>query len=158
VDANSGRYGVDAKGFIEVQPDETLGHYAQWLNVPASRLRSMNGLRPGRSVAIGRRLRLDFSKTSVSAFEEHRLAYHEALRKEFFDTFEVAGTEEYVLRKGDTLWSLSRGEVALPMWLLHQYNPDLDMASLRPGVRVTIPRLHKRTTSESGEVRPSEGA
>src|SRR5271157_3883042 len=158
MDASSGRYRVDAKGFIEVQPDETLGHYAQWLNVPASRLRSMNGLRPGRSVAIGRRLRLDFSKSSPAAFEEHRLAYHEALRREFFDTFEVAGTQEYVLRKGDTLWSLSRGELAVPVWLLHQYNPDLDLASLRPGVRVTIPRLHKRGTSESGDLRQSEGA
>ena len=145
----SPRYRVDAKGFIEVQADETLGHYAQWLNVSASRLRSLNGLRPGRSVAIGRRLRLDFSKSSPAAFEERRLAYHEALRREFFDTFEVAGTQEYVLRKGDTLWSLSRGEVAVPVWLLHQYNPDLDLASLRPGVRVTIPRLHKRGTSES---------
>ena len=141
-----------------MQPDETLGHYAQWLNVPASRLRSLNGLRPGRSVLIGRRLRLDFSKSSPAAFEERRLAYHEALRREFFETFEVAGTQEYVLRKGDTLWSLSRGEVAVPVWLLHQYNPDLDLASLRPGVHVTIPRLHKRGTSESGEVRQSEGA
>jgi membrane-bound lytic murein transglycosylase D len=146
---SSPRYRVDAKGFIEVQADETLGHYAQWLNVSASRLRSLNGLRPGRSVAIGRRLRLDFSKSSPAAFEERRLAYHEALRREFFDTFEVAGTQEYVLRKGDTLWSLSRGEVAVPVWLLHQYNPDLDLASLRPGVRVTIPRLHKRGASES---------
>jgi membrane-bound lytic murein transglycosylase D len=157
LDASSGRYRVDAKGFIEVQPDETLGHYAQWLNVSAARLRSLNGLRPGRSVAIGRRLRLDFSRTPPAAFEEHRLAYHEALRREFFDTFEVEGTQEYVLRKGDTLWSLSRGEV-IPVWLLHQYNPDLDMASLRPGVRVTIPRVHRRGVGESGEVRASEGA
>jgi len=158
LDTSSARYRPDAKGFIEVQPDETLGHYAQWLNVPASRLRSMNGLRPGRSVAIGRRLRLDFSKSSPAAFEEHRLAYHEALRREFFDTFEVAGTQEYVLRKGDTLWSLSRGEVAVPVWLLHQYNPDLDLASMRPGVRVTIPRIHKRGATESGDSRQSEGA
>jgi membrane-bound lytic murein transglycosylase D len=158
MDASLARYRVDAKGFIEVQSDETLGHYAQWLNVSASRLRSMNALRPGRSVAIGRRLRLDFSRCSPAAFEEHRLAYHEALRREFFDTFEVAGTQEYVLRKGDTLWSLSRGEAAVPVWLLHQYNPDLDLASLRPGVRVTIPRLHKRGTTESGDVRASEGA
>jgi len=80
------------------------------------------------------------------------------LRREFFDTFEVAGTQQYVLRKGDTLWSLSRGEVVIPVWLLHQYNPDLDLASLRPGVRVTIPRLHKRGVSESAELRQSEGA
>jgi len=157
--ANSARYRVDARGFIEVQPDETLGHYAQWLNVSASRLRSLNGLRQGRTVAIGRRLRLDFSKTPAATFEERRLAFHEALRREFFDTFEVAGTQQYVLRKGDTLWSLSRGEVVIPVWLLHQYNPDLDLASLRPGVRVTIPRLHKRGVSESaGELRQSEGA
>jgi membrane-bound lytic murein transglycosylase D len=157
--ANSARYRVDAKGFIEVQPDETLGHYAQWLNVPASRLRSLNGLRQGRTVAIGRHLRLDFSRTPPATFEERRLAFHEALRREFFDTFEVSGTQQYVLRKGDTLWSLSRGEVVIPVWLLHQYNPDLDLASLRPGVRVTIPRLHKRGVSESaGELRQSEGA
>ena len=158
LDLSAGRYRVDAKGFIEVQADETLGHYAQWLNVSAARLRSLNGLRAGHSVAIGRRLRLDFSRCSHASFEERRLAYHEALRREFFDTFEVAGTEQYVLRKGDTLWSLSRGQVAIPVWLLHQYNPDLDLASLRPGVRVTIPRVQKRGTTESGEARQSEGA
>ena len=43
------RYAVDAKGRIEVQPDETLGHYAEWLETTATgRLRSeATGSRPG---------------------------------------------------------------------------------------------------------------
>ncbi len=141
--ANPVRYRVDAKGYITVQPDETIGHYASWLGVPPSRLLALNGLRKAR-VPIGRRLKLDFSKTPSAAFEQRRLAYHQEVQREFFDSHRVAGTEQVVLRKGDTLWGLSRGGV--PVWLLHHYNPDLDLAALRPGVRVTIPRLSPKTS------------
>ena len=141
--ANPARYRVDAKGYVSVQPDETIGHYARWLGVPTSRLLALNGLKKPR-VPIGKRLKLDFSKTPSAAFEQRRLTFHQDVQREFFDVYRVAGTEQVVLRKGDTLWGLSRGGV--PVWLLHHYNPDLDLAALRPGVRVTVPRLSPKAS------------
>jgi membrane-bound lytic murein transglycosylase D len=29
----------------------------------------------------------------------------------------------------------------LPIWLLRQYNPDLDFADLRPGTQIVMPRV-----------------
>jgi len=43
-----------------------------------------------------------------------------------------------VVRRGDSMWVLSRRS-QVPLWLLQQYNPDLDFASLRSGQRVTLP-------------------
>ena len=56
----------------------------------------------------------------------------------------MAGTREYVLRKGDSLWALSSGQGGVPVWLLRAFNPDVDFARLQAGQRVTIPRIERR--------------
>ena len=43
-------------------------------------------------------------------------------------------------RRGDSLWSVTqRG--SLPVWLLQQYNPDVDFDDLRPGTQIVLPRV-----------------
>ena len=138
------RYAVDAKGRIEVQPDETLGHYAEWLETTASSLRSRNGLPAGRPLPLGRTVTLDFSRVGKADFEERRLAHHRTIQQRFFSAYEVDGATDYVLRSGDTLWKLSRGEKAVPVWLLRDYNPELDLAALRAGQRMKIPTIKPR--------------
>ncbi|MDH3685471.1 MAG: LysM peptidoglycan-binding domain-containing protein [Myxococcales bacterium] len=135
------RYAVDSQGRIEVQSDETLGHYAEWLETSASGLRNRNGLPAGRPLPLGRRVTLDFSRVPKADFEQRRLAHHRVIQQRFFSQFEVDGATDYVLRSGDTLWKLSRGEGAVPVWLLRDYNPNLDLAALRAGQRVKIPKL-----------------
>jgi membrane-bound lytic murein transglycosylase D len=138
------RYRVDSKGRIEVQPEETLGHYAEWLGTTASSLQGRNGLPAGRPLPLGRRVTLDFSRVGKSEFENLRLAHHRAIQQRFFAAYEVDGATDYVLRGGDTLWKLSRGEQPVPVWLLRDYNPGLDLASLREGQRVKIPKIKPR--------------
>ncbi len=77
-------------------------------------------------------------------FEQRRLAHHRAIQQRFFSAYEVDGATDYVLRSGDTLWKLSRGEQAVPVWLLRDYNPGLDLAALRAGQRVKIPKVKPR--------------
>jgi len=143
------RYAVDPDGSIVVHPEETLGHYAEWLEVPTQRLRSLNGLSYQKPLSIGRRVRLDFARVDRAAFEEHRLAHHRSLQMAFFDAFAVSGTDEHVMRRGETLWKLSRGRYEVPVWLIQQYNPDLDVNALRPGMRIRIPVLAPRGKSEA---------
>jgi membrane-bound lytic murein transglycosylase D len=129
---------------VRVQADETLGHYADWLEVRASRLRSINSMRYGQDLVIGRRLKLDFARVNPEEFERRRLAYHRSLQEEFFDAWKVTGTDEHVLRRGETLWELATQRYRVPVWLLRQYNPDLDFAALPAGGRMTVPRVEPR--------------
>jgi membrane-bound lytic murein transglycosylase D len=140
-------YAVGSGDRIVVHAEETLGHYADWLELPTNRLRRLNRMGASTPLAIGRRVRLDFSRVTPETFEQRRLEYHQELQAEFFASFLVAGTESYVLSEGDTLWYLARRKFELPLWLLHHYNPDLDLGSLTPGVTMTIPIVEPRDSA-----------
>jgi LysM repeat protein len=72
------------------------------------------------------------------------MAYHQGLVDSFFLQHKVSGTEEYVLKRGDTLWVLSHRKLSVPVWLLAAYNPDVDFATpLKVGQRLQVPRLEQ---------------
>jgi membrane-bound lytic murein transglycosylase D len=137
-------YAVSDDDRITVQASETLGHYADWLEVATSRLRRLNGIRYGTPVGIGRSTKLDFSVVSHETFKQRRLEYHHTLQEEFFDAYEVVGTDTHRLKKGDTLWELAEKRYRVPVWLLRQYNPTLDFSALQAGTRLTVPRIAPR--------------
>jgi membrane-bound lytic murein transglycosylase D len=144
-------YSVHADGRVTVQAAETLGHYAEWLEVSANALRKRNGLRAKTPIVIGRRVKLDFSKVTAEEFEQRRLSYHRTLQSEFFEHVLVTGTEQHVLRKGETLWYLAERKYRVPVWLLRQYNPDLDFGSLQPGTRMVVPMIEARSEAPASE-------
>ena len=131
---------------VTVQADETLGHYAEWLEVRASRLRETNRMRHGQPLVIGRSVRLDFSRVTPEEFERRRLEYHRTLQDEFFSAFEVTGTEQHVLKPGETLWYLAERKFQIPIWLLRQYNPELDFGALPAGVAMVVPVVAPRAS------------
>jgi membrane-bound lytic murein transglycosylase D len=136
--ADSTDYSVSEAGTIKVVAAETLGHYSDWLGVSANRLRHINGLTDRATLAIGRRLKLEFKSVTREQFEQRRRDYHQQLQAEYFAAHHITGTEIYIARRGDSLWSLTqRGQ--LPIWLLQQYNPDLDFGELRPGTQIVLP-------------------
>jgi membrane-bound lytic murein transglycosylase D len=137
-------YSVSDDDRITVQANETLGHYADWLEVSTSRLRRLNGIRYGTPVGIGRPTKLDFSVVSRETFEQRRLEYHHTLQEEFFDVYEVVGTDTHRLKRGDTLWELAEKRYRVPVWLLRQYNATLDFSALQAGTRLTVPRIAPR--------------
>ncbi|MBW2542282.1 MAG: LysM peptidoglycan-binding domain-containing protein [Deltaproteobacteria bacterium] len=137
-------YAISEGDRITVQADETLGHYADWLEVSTSQLRRLNGIPYGTPVGIGRVTKLDFSVVSRETFEQRRLAYHHTLQEEFFDAYEVVGTDTHRLKRGDTLWELAEKRYRVPVWLLRQYNPTLDFSALQAGARLTVPRVAPR--------------
>jgi membrane-bound lytic murein transglycosylase D len=137
-------YAVTSDQRITVHADETLGHYAEWLEVAASRLRQINGMRASTPLVIGRQRKLDFSRVTPEVFEQRRLQYHRTIQEEFFEAYEVTGTTTHPLARGETLWQLSRQRYEIPMWLLVQYNPDLDFGALSPGATLIIPTVATR--------------
>lgn len=130
-------------GTILVTAAETIGHYADWLGVSASRLRQLNNMRYGRPVLIGSRLKLDFSRTTPETFEERRRAYHRSLQAGYFAAHRIVGTELYVARRGDSLWTVTQRYARLPIWLLQQYNPDVDLHEMRAGTQIVVPRVEE---------------
>jgi membrane-bound lytic murein transglycosylase D len=131
-------YGVGDDKTVRVVAAETLGHYADWLQLPAASLRELNGLGPRTGLQAGRKFKLEFSRATPAQFERRRKLYHQQLQSAFFATHRIEGTEAHVAQKGDTLWGLTR-RGALPDWLLQQYNPDVDFTDLRPGTQVLLP-------------------
>ena len=134
-------YSVARNGTIEVAAAETLGHYADWLGVRASDLRRINHMRFGLPVIVGHRIRLDFRRVPAGEFEARRREYHQALEASYFAAHRIAGTEQYVAQRGDSLWTLTQRFSQLPLWLLREYNPDTDFADLRPGTQLVVPRI-----------------
>jgi membrane-bound lytic murein transglycosylase D len=139
--ADPSDYSVAEDRTIRVQEDETIGHYADWLGVPASDLRKVNGMRGTSALRVGRRLKLDFSKATPEQFEAARLAYHQDLQEQFFANHQIVATSEHVVKPGESIWILAGRRYNVPVWLLRQYNPDLDLSMVKPSTRVVIPVL-----------------
>ena len=95
-------------------------------------------------LVIGQRLQLDFSRVSPQEFEGKRLAYHKQLEDSFFATFRIDGKRSYSARRGDSLWVIANREKDAPLWLIRQYNPDVDFSRLQPGDKITLPVIGKK--------------
>ena len=133
-------YSVDGDNRVLVVAAETIGHYADWLGVSTSSLRNLNRMRGRSALLIGRHFRLEFTKVTREEFEQRRRSYHQQLQTDYFATHRIVGTRSYVARRGDSLWSVTQ-QSALPVWLLQQYNPDVDFSELLPGTAIILPRV-----------------
>jgi membrane-bound lytic murein transglycosylase D len=139
--ADSIDYQVRDDGSIRVEATETLGQYADWLQIPTQKLRNLNKLRPKQPVLMGQKLKLDYARVSRESFEQLRRDHHAKLQGEFFAQHRIAGTEVYIVRRGDSLWTMTQRFSNLPIWLLRQYNPDTDLSDLRAGTQVVMPKI-----------------
>ena len=139
--ADPSDYSVDANERIEVQALETLGHYADWLDIRTQRLRDINHLAFREAVVIGQHLKLDFSRVDVATFEQRRVAYQKQRQSDFFAAYRIEDIENHVIKSGESLWILAAHVYKVPVWLLRQYNPDLNFDHVRPGTVVKFPRL-----------------
>ncbi len=144
VSADPTDYSVADDTSIEVQALETLGHYAEWLDIRASQLRRVNKMSFGKPVVIGKRLDLDFSRVDKEKFVSRRTQYHASIQAEFFARYQIDGVQNHVVKRGDSLWLLSVRKYEVPVWLLRQYNPDLDIDRVRPGTSVIFPMVSMR--------------
>lgn len=147
--ADPSDYSVHDDDTIRVQAAETIGHYAQWSGLGATQVRRLNRLSKATPVVIGRKLKLEFSKTSRDQFEAQRVAYHKQLQEAFFAEFRISGDATHVIQSGESIWVLAQQRYNIPIWLLRQYNPDVDLGALRPGTKLIIPIVKPANGSES---------
>ena len=139
--ADPADYSVASDDSIEVQATETLGHYADWLAVRAWDVRRLNGMAYTDPVIVGKRLTLSFTKVSRPEFERRRKDYHSTLQREFFAQYRIRDVEEYTIRRNENIGTIARNRYSAPLWLVRQYNPELDFNRIQIGQKVVFPLL-----------------
>lgn len=126
---------------LTIETEETLGHYADWAGIPTQAIRNLNSFRYGRPIHLGQKIYIKLSPKQKIQFEQARNEYHLALQEDYFDNYKVNGTQNYKVKKGDTLSRiLSTRE--LPYWLVRQYqkNKRLDQ-NLKVGQIIILPEV-----------------
>jgi membrane-bound lytic murein transglycosylase D len=144
--ADPADYSVGTDDKVIVQAAETLGHYAEWLDVRASDLRRLNKMSFATPVVVGRKVKLSFAKVTQDQFEARRMEYHRQLQEVFFTQFRIKDTATHVVRAGESIWIIAQQRYNIPLWLLRQYNPDLDLGDIRPGTKLVIPIVEPTAT------------
>jgi len=134
-------YSVSKSGIMIVRADETLGHIAAWSKCSAEELRKLNHLRKGAMVGLGHQLKLDLARIDANEFETARRRYHRDLQNAYFAEHRIAATQNYEIKRGDSLWTVAHQHGDLPVWLVTQYNPDADFRDMRPGMAITLPEV-----------------
>jgi membrane-bound lytic murein transglycosylase D len=137
------QYRKQPVGIIQVEIEETLGHYAEWADVRASDIRRLNGIRYGVPIHLGQKLKIPLHRATKEAFEETRFEYHKELVEDFFAAYRVETVQYYSIKKGDNIWTLSREEFELPLWLIRRYNGNVDLGALVPSQNLRIPVVEK---------------
>ncbi len=143
--ADPSDYTVSEKNHIEIQAAETLGHYAEWLQIRARDLRRLNKMKYGQHVVVGKRLKLSFKKVTSLEFEAQRMLYHKTLQEEFFEQNQIVGVDKYRLNRGESVWKLTKKTYKIPFWLLRQYNPDLNLNRISADIIIRFPKVKQRS-------------
>ncbi len=134
-------YEVGADNTAIVQASETLGHFADWTQTDSAKLRALNKLHRNAMVTQGKKIKLDLSRVTAAQFGASRREYHQHLQESYFAAHRIAGTDTYAVKRGDSLWTIAQQKGDLPIWLVAQYNPDVNFNDMRPGTAITLPQV-----------------
>ena len=130
-------------GIIQVEAEETLGHYAEWLGVSAQKIRRLNGFRYGQPLHLSQQIKIPLDRVTKEDFEEKRFEFHQELAEDFFATYRVEKVLTYSVKRGDNIWNISHQEFEVPLWLIKSYNADVDFSALIPSQKLLIPVVEK---------------
>jgi len=141
--ADPSDYTVASNDTVEIQASETLGHFAEWLGIRAWDIRRLNNMAYRDPVIIGERLRLEFSSVTIAEFERERREFHSNMQRDFFASYRIQGVETYQVRRGDNIGAIARNRYSSPIWLIRQYNPELDFNRIQIGQSIVFPLLEQ---------------
>ena len=119
---------------INIEVDETLGHYSDWLVIKIKEFKSLNK-KFKRIVNLGQRFNLPIREKSVFKFNIARVEYHRSIIEDFFNNYKIGGTFEYKVKRGDSLIMLSK-KLQIPLFILRRYLP---IRKLHIGKQIMLP-------------------
>lgn len=135
---------IPLDGTVTIQPDETLGHLADWLNIPTQELRQLNGLRFGQKIELAQKIKVTYRNTTRNEFKQKRLEYRRAIEEDFFAVYQVDGISIHKVRAGENIWLLCNETFDIPYWLVVKYNPDTDLLNLNVDDLLVVPNIEKK--------------
>ena len=137
--------GGEVRHYVNVEADETLGHFADWLGIGGSApLRRLNGIGYNRPIHTGKHLWLPVrSAEQQRRFGEKREEYHRVLIEEFKENYRIVGVGSYTVQRGDSPWRVA-DRFQLPVWAITRYNPQLRQRGPVVGETLKIPRIEAR--------------
>ncbi len=130
-------------GTIKVEAEETLGHYADWLDIPTQAIRRLNGFRFKTPIRTDQRIKIPIDKVGKEEFETKRYEYHKEMEEDFFSVYRISGVNVYAVNAGDNIWSLCVKEFEIPFWLMRKYNTAQNLNALQPGDKLRVPIVTK---------------
>ena len=142
-------------GIIRVEIEETLGHFAEWLEIPTNNIRRLNRFPYSKTLPLHMNVKIPLDKISKEQFEETRFEYHKKIQEDFFNFYEIESEQLYQLKKGDNVWTICNDIFEMPVWLLKLYNPKVDFNDLRLSQNLVIPVIKERTQDSPDIVQPS---
>ena len=144
VDVTSGRKNGKYVFSIAVQPEETMGHYADWLGIGSTRpIRKRNGMRGSQQLIVGRKIILPLkTDEQLRAFVARRKEFHRTLVDQFQQHYEILGIDHYVVRNGDSMWKISQ-KLELPYWVLTNLNPNAGRPAIGDKLIVPVAKARK---------------
>jgi len=137
---------------IRVENEETLGHYAEWLEIPTQEIRRLNGLSYRSVLRLHQEVKIPLDRVSKEQFEEVRFEYHQKIQEDFFGAYKVAAVQVYRVKNGDNIWTLCNEIFKMPFWLVKKYNPEVDFSDLRWSQKLMIPVAEKLVDGSPGTV------
>jgi membrane-bound lytic murein transglycosylase D len=134
---------------VTASVDESLGHYAEWLNTSVKKIRGVNGWIRG--IRLNQKIKIPLKNqlSSLEQFKARRLEYHMALEEDFYNQYQVVEAKYRDVKYGDTLWSICNRDEEIPIWLLMKYNPDINLQPLKTKTRLTIPVIAPRNNGKN---------
>ena len=128
-------------GLVQVEVEETLGHYAEWAGVRASRIRRLNKLPFGQPLLLHQMIKIPLDDVSAEDFEARRYEFHKRLHEDFFAAYRIGELQRYRVQPGDSYWTLCREKFDLPLWLLRHYNAGVNLAALKVHQPLMVPAI-----------------
>jgi membrane-bound lytic murein transglycosylase D len=109
----------------------------------------------GVNIHLGQKIKIVYQNVTKQAFEEQRNEYHTGLQDDFWNNYKVASTRKYTVKPGQSVWTLAYDIHAIPIWLLQQQNPEVDLSKLHAGQSLVIP-LVKQKENIQGVTKPQK--
>jgi len=134
-------------GLIRIEAEETLGHYADWLNITTQSIRVLNGFKFSDPISIDQTIKIPLKKDAAQLFEVSRYEYHKEIEEDFFESFSVQDIETYKVKSRDNIWRVCANELELPVWLVKKYNPGVNFQFLYPKQIIKYPVISKNEDS-----------
>ncbi len=138
---------IPQNGRIRIEPDETLGHIADWLDVQTYKLRRINNLGASSSIQIGQDLQLTFERVTPEEFHRRRIEFHQGIEEDFYRNFVVRGEQVYKVRPGENIWVICNRTIEIPHWLIKKHNSGKRLTSLMAGEELIIPIVEARASA-----------